>query len=153
MPATIKIRFTVKKPDWMSNVRRRWEAGLLYLGDVWTSAEYPDVLPSGLLHDSIRERMRFRIIEGSLEIELQTVFYYKYLLYGTGLYGPLNHLIYPVVAKALHWVDPSSGEDVFAAYIKGMHPWEGEIDALKAMIAWAFQRGCISEFAKYYMRG
>lgn len=42
-------------------------------------------------------------------------YYFKYVDQGR---GPVR----PVSAKALHWIDPKTGKDVFAKYAKGVPP-------------------------------
>lgn len=48
--------------------------------------------------------------------------YAAFVNYGTGLYGPEHHWIYPKTAKALSWVDPISGRRVFARRVRGIKP-------------------------------
>jgi len=70
---------------------------------------------TGFLRNAIRYEVKGDKIIISLPI------YALYLEYGTGLYGPEHHRIYPKTKKALHWIGKGGG-DVFAASTAGMHP-------------------------------
>lgn len=48
------------------------------------------------------------------------VVYTKYVIEGTGLYGPTGQRIYPVQAKVLRWRE--SGQTMFARSVAGQHP-------------------------------
>lgn len=45
-----------------------------------------------------------------------------YLEFGTGIYGKRRKPITPKKAKALHWVDRETGEDIFAKWVRGIEP-------------------------------
>lgn len=42
--------------------------------------------------------------------------------YGTGIYGPKKRRIYPKNGTVLTWIDPDTGERIFARSVKGVPP-------------------------------
>lgn len=60
------------------------------------------------------------------------VFYWKYVYYGTGLYGPYHHPITPRQATRLRFRPKGSTKYVYALSVKGMQPNRFLTNALPA---------------------
>lgn len=48
--------------------------------------------------------------------------YAGYHEYGTGIYGPRKTPIKPKTAKLLSWIDPDTGQRIFAKQVRGVPP-------------------------------
>lgn len=74
----------------------------------------------------LRTRTNFRVkVVGRdvlLEFYNDAGSYAVYHEHGTGIYGPKKRMIRPKRAKVLTWVDPDTGERVFAREVRGVPP-------------------------------
>ena len=148
----ITYDFTISKADWLNNPRGRWNKGLLYAGAAWKGEhqKYPPA-PSNssyIRKGGIRDKSDFEITEEGKEMLLRSTFYWRYLMFGTGIYGPKGTPIVPVNAKVLAWPVESGGlyskgRDVsmaFAHSVRG-YIWEGKLDSVLAVVKKAFVLG------------
>lgn len=161
-----QIFFQVKKPAWLQEPKQRWNAGLLLAGNAWKAENeaYPPKSGASLRTGTLGRKSNFRIIEMGALLELRSTFYWKYLMFGTGIYGPEGKPITPKNARFLAWqVKGSAGHLlvasgvrkrkgkfthdprrdvglVFAKSVRGTI-WAGKLEQIKNAMKDAFREG------------
>jgi len=151
----MRMDYTITKKAWLTNPKQRWNKGLMYAGNEWKAqnAQYPagtseTYSRTGILGD----KSDFDIIDEGVMMDLRSTFYWKYLMYGTGIWGPKAKLIEPVTpgVLALAWPNMGGGpytaagiadkDTIFAMSSKGSI-WEGRLDAIIEALKKAFALG------------
>ena len=107
------IDFVITKAPWLSDPTMRWQAGLLNAGkeyrEAWQPHNYPpqSELSTYTRTGTLAHTADFQVEEYGKSMNLGGPIVMRYLLYGTGIYGPTGEPIRPVTAKALAW--PNTG--------------------------------------------
>ena len=160
MTMAFQINLTITQADWLSHPIDLWNAGLLEAASAWSTenAKYP---PSrGWSRNySLADKSNGVITDPGRELTLYSTFYWKYLMFGTGLFGPYNTRIVAknvFVFPGMPSVTSATGKHqskatarataglVFAKSTKGSI-WEGRYDAIKTSLKEAFKKG-ITEY-------
>lgn len=93
----------------------------------------------------LRTRTNFQVkVEGRsvlLEFYNDAGPYASFHEYGTGRYGPKKRDIVPKKAKVLTWVDPDTGERIFARSVRGVPPKQFMHRAIQFAIDQETRRG------------
>lgn len=153
---TIELEFHVERKPWMKNPNLRWNAGLTEAGLQWRQhfqrAHYPAQSSSSTYRrtGTLANKSNYKITKEGRGMELQSTNYLKYLLDGTGIFGPRAAPIRPVTKKFLAWKGSSmiggkkSTGWIFAREVKGTK-WFGKLEELKQAMIEAFKKG-VSQF-------
>lgn len=164
-----KLEITFKKADWLNDPALRWNRGLSRAGQAWhaENRKYPAKLgPSSYKRTgALAAKSTYRIAERGRLLELYSTFYWKYLMYGTGIYGPKKQPIRPVSARTLAFQVTGVGagdllvasgvrrrkgklvayakRDVYLVFRKSSRGtiWAGRLDEIVAAVKEAFRNG------------
>lgn len=149
MPVMLKV--TVTEKSWIRNPRERWNAGLIAEGEAWKlqNKMYPDTPhPTYARTGALGNSAEFEIVRFGEQVWLKALAYWKFLMYGTGIYGARGTPIYPVRAKFLVFRVTGSGMGViggvrgfvFARSVKGTI-WRGRLDQIILALKEAYAEG------------
>jgi hypothetical protein len=149
LEATVKIEFTVTvKDNWhLDQWPKRIENGLTSAGNAWmneTKLGYGRNARSGGTYartGALKDKTTFRV--SGLVVELLSIFYYTYLLLGTGVFGPKHAPIVPTSAPFLAWKSTgnvANGEWIHAKSVQGTI-WAGQLEAVKKALSEKFAYG------------
>lgn len=145
----MRMDYTITKKEWLTNPKERWNKGLMYAGNEWKAqnAQYPASNSSTYIRKGgLADKSDFTIIDEGVMMELRSTFYWKYLMYGTGVFGPRGApivpingqwLVFPVEGGGLY----AAGREVNTAFARSVQGtiWDGRlvaiIDALKKAFA------------------
>lgn len=170
------LAWKIKRPKWFDNPPDRWNAGLVMAGNAWRAQmqSYPVAKGSPGVISNIRTgamgaKSTFVVADYGRVMELWSTFYWPYLMYGTGIYGPTGNPITPKSGRFLSWtvtggnmghilissgVRVSKGKirhnkkrDVYRVFAKSVTGtiWEGKLEEIQRAIREALQVG----IAKY----
>ena len=177
------FEWSLRVADFISQPRALWNAGLKQAGLAWISTmqHYPPAPPRQGLQGlytrtgTLGHKAKPKIVKFGQEMDLMGVFYTRYLLLGTGIYGPRHRPITPVHAKFLVFgasgrggvvghklvasgfskrkgglVHNSSRDQylVFARSVRGTI-WRGKLDEVKKNLIEAFIRG-VKSYKPHY---
>lgn len=120
---------------WLSAYDAEMRASMLEIGAVAVAEAHAQKFLKNRTFAFYRGWQRaFRSSKSSLTIALQSrVPHATYHEFGTGIYGPKHHRIYPVRAKCLRWVNPDTGQVHFARSVRGVKPrWIGRTSSTTA---------------------
>ena len=137
----ISWTFDIKKKPFVDHPNLLWNEGLKDAGAGWSSEmkKYPPSQSSYRRTHTMGDKANFNITSEGTSMDLTGVFYTKYVLFGTGIFGARGQPITPVSASMLSWVGPG-GVRVFAKSVKGFI-WAGKLDLVKQAIINGFKRG------------
>jgi hypothetical protein len=128
MAPLASFEFNISRKPWIRNPVLRWDAGLQRAGIAWrnTLASYPP-RESGCYSrtGTLRDKANFSITEVGREMNLLGVFYTRYALWGTGIYGPSGTAILPKKGKYL-WFP--CGDKLIRARQSSGYIWEGKLE-------------------------
>lgn len=84
-------------------------------------------LESAIMHMKVHKDGKGKYVSGVMVDDTKAVNedgtpYAKFLLHGTGIYGPRHRRIFPKNSKALRWFDKHNGSYHHAQYIYGIDP-------------------------------
>lgn len=147
-----KLELKVTEAEWMKLPAIRWNAGLERAGLEYRQQLQPSGYPPKPPNSSyarkgaaggITSKANFKIITRGKEMEFGGPYYLKFLLFGTGLFGPTGALIYPKVANFLVWMG-SGGQLVRRRSVAGT-VWPGKKENIVEALTKGFIRG-VKEF-------
>ncbi len=144
MTTTIDWQITIA--PWMENPSIRWQAGLTMGGIAWQNGlqEYPAKAVGTYTRTGELGNTAAYNING-LQCDLIAKGYARFLLWGTGIYGPRGAPITPVNGKFLSWVSTgniSPGTRIFARAVAGTI-WPGKLQEIIDKIQQAVVDGII----------
>ena len=105
------LEWTITKKAWLDNPPIRWNAGLVEAGTEFRNSmqEYPPESDSpfpSTRSGALGNTANFDIVEEGRLMHLMSLVYGKYLLYGTGIYGPTGQPIVSTEGGPLSWEVP-----------------------------------------------
>lgn len=122
-PSVIIDLSNLRIAEGMQKCRAAIKDGLMEYGETVLKEESKSLCPVDQKKN--RDTIEFVLLEDSgsqVEAQLQTESGYGgYLEIGTGLHGPQKHRVVPKNKKCLSWIDPETGERIFAKSTQGMH--------------------------------
>lgn len=105
-----KVQFDIKKAPWLDRPNSRWNAGLEAAGLSWRqelqrSRYGTSPIDSGLYQrtGTLADKTTFEITEEGRSMNLISAVYLKYLLGGTGIFGPIGDMIRPTTRPVMAW--------------------------------------------------
>lgn len=147
------ITVEVRKASWLSDPRKRWNHGLKFAGQAWQTEarKYPPSPPNeGLRGTGTRvmnlgKKAQWEITSEGREMTLSAPLYYRWLLFGTGIYGERGAPITPISSPFLVWrvtdmTHPLAGQLVFVRSVRGTI-WEGKLEEVTLAVKEAFLEG------------
>src|SRR5574341_765426 len=142
-----EFTFTVDSSRLLLNYRARIARGFQMAGVAWQSearhypskmqGPWPDVLYTRT--GNLAKSANFQVVEEGRVMHLLAPFYYRYLLFGTGLFGPRRDYIYPVSAPRLA-IPKSGGGYLFVSRVRGSI-WEGKAQQVREKVVEGFKTG------------
>lgn len=142
-----EFTFTVDASRLLLNYRARLARGFQMAGVAWQSearqypakmqGPWPDVLYTRT--GNLAKSANFQVVEEGRVMHLLAPFYYRYLLFGTGLFGPRRDYIYPVSAPRLA-IPKSGGGYLFVSRVRGSI-WEGKAQQVREKVVEGFKTG------------
>lgn len=105
------VTWKVSKAKWLEEPHLRWNAGLEKAGEAWRQnlqrSRYGNSpianIASYQRTGTLANKSNYRIVTEGKEMEFFSVEYTKYLLFGTGIFGPKHTPITPTHAPMLVW--------------------------------------------------
>jgi len=144
MAATLEIKVTSHLRD---NYAARINRGLQMGGLAWQAEakQYPPKMQGpwpgqlSVRSGNLGNGASYKIDLAARRVDLTAATYYRYLLLGTGLFGPKASLIYPASARVFA-IPIASGGMLFTAYSRGSI-WAGKLNRVKAALINGVRQG------------
>jgi len=134
----IELHFDTRTAEWLSNPPERWRAGLerggLSFRQGLQRSNYAVQRPMSTYRrtGTLANKAAFEVAPSGMEMTFGATSYLPFLLFGTGIFGPLGEPITPLSANFLTWqaqAGPLEGQTIRVKSVEGTI-WAGVKDRL-----------------------
>lgn len=147
----VDVKVEIKKKSWLSDPRKLWNAGLKHAAQAWETEarKYPPAPPNvglqgtGTRTGNLGKKASYRIVREGVEMHLLGPTYYRYLLFGTGIYGPRGAPIMGnpfLVWRVTDMTHPLAGKVVRVRAVRGTI-WPGKREEVIRALREGFLEG------------
>ncbi len=147
-----RFEFTIRMDKLDANYQARIARGMALAGAAWQQqareqpgkmqGPWPEQLSTRT--GNLANKANFQVLADGKRLNLTAPTYYRYLLFGTGLFGPFHELIYPANGKVFRipFTSAWSGKKdaLYTRFTRGSI-WDGKLEQVKTALIAAFKQG------------